>query len=162
LFKTLPSEVVAVIREFRVCEFSTMGKDGTPVTWPVATLYRPEEGWFLLTTTIGFPQKALNIRRNPRVSLLFSDPTGSGLENPPAVLIQGDATAPDEIVTAVDGLEDYWRTSIFGRQPSSAMISGNSLMRRLMDFYYMRILIYVVPKALYWWPEGNFLQPAHR
>lgn len=162
MFKTLPPEVEAVIREFRVCEFSTMAKDGTPLTWPLAALYQPEQNRFLLTTSIGLPQKAFNIRRNRRVSLLFSDPTGSGLKNPPAVLVQGDAVAPDEIVTAVDGIEDYWRESIFSRQPASEMISGNGLMRKLMDWYYMRILISVTPTALFWWPQGDFTQSAQQ
>ena len=162
MFKDLPVEVESVIREFRVCEFSTMAKDGTPITWPLAARYQPDQGRFLLTTSIGLPQKAFNIRRNSRVSLLFSDPTGSGLENPPSVLIQGQATAPDEIVTAVDGIEDYWRESIFSRQPSSEMISGNGLMRKLMDWYYMRILISVTPTVLFWWPKSDFTQPAQQ
>lgn len=33
------------------------------------------------------------------MSLLFSEPTGSGITEPGAVLIQGDATAEDRIVT---------------------------------------------------------------
>lgn len=158
MFKALPSEVESVIRAFRVCEFSTMAKDGTPVTWPLGAYYQPEHNRFLLTTSIGLPQKAFNIRRNPHVSLLFSDPTGSGLENPPAVLVQGDAIAPDEIVVSVDGIEDYWRETIFSRQPASKMFSSNVLMRKLMDQYYMRILISVTPTALYWWPKGDFTQ----
>jgi hypothetical protein len=38
----------------------------------------------LITTSIAFPQKAFNIRRDARVALLFSDPTGSGLNRAPA------------------------------------------------------------------------------
>ena len=162
MFKNLPVEVESVIREFRVCEFSTMAKDGTPITWPLAVRYQPEQGRFLLTTSIGLPQKAFNIRRNPRVSMLFSDSTGSGLKKPPSVLIQGDAKAPDEIITAVDGIEDYWRESIFSRQPASEMISGYGLTRKLMDWYYMRILISVTPTALFWWPQSDFAEPARK
>ena len=93
----LPPEVEGVFQKFRTCEFSTLARDGTPITWPLVTLWRPEEQRFVLTTSIGLPQKAFNIRRDPRVSLLFSDPTASGLDKPPAVLVQGDAEAPDEI-----------------------------------------------------------------
>jgi hypothetical protein len=35
----------------------------------------PERGQILLTTGIGFAVKAANVRRDGRVSLLFSDPT---------------------------------------------------------------------------------------
>jgi hypothetical protein len=162
MFKDLPPEVESVFREFRVCEFSTMAKDGTPITWPVSALYQPEQDRFLLTTSIGLPQKAFNIRRNPHVSLLFSDPTGSGLENPPAVLVQGDAIAPDKIVASVNGLEEYWRDSIFSRQPAGEMLSSNALMRKVMDQHYMRILISVTPTALFWWPKGDFTQPPQQ
>jgi hypothetical protein len=38
------------------------------------------------------PERA---RRNPKVCLFFSDPVGSGLNNPPIVLVQGLATVRD-------------------------------------------------------------------
>jgi hypothetical protein len=165
LIDSLPPEAQAVLREFRTCEFTTLTKDGTPSTWPVSARYLPDEKRFLLTTSIGYPQKAFNIRRNPRVSLLFSNPTASGLTNPPSVLIQGDATAEDKVVTSmntVNGLRQYWRETIFQRQPATAVISSNPLMRHMMDWYYMRLIIYVVPRAVYWWPAGDFSQPARR
>src|ERR687895_1286440 len=114
----LPPEVEAVLREFRTCEMSTLARDGAPITWPTLPFWRPEEGRFLITTSIGLPHKAFNIRHNPRVSLLFSNPTASGLTNPPAVLVQGDAEAPDEVSTSVEGFEDELREA-FRRQPPS-------------------------------------------
>ena len=123
----LPPEVQSVLQEFRTCEFTTLSKGGKPVTWPVSARYLPDQGRFLLTTSIGLSQKIFHIRRNPRVSLLFSNPTASGLVHPASVLIQGDATAEDEIATSVngrDGLREYWRDTIFRRQPASAMFSG--------------------------------------
>ena len=88
---SIPAEVEAVFREFRTCEFTTLARDGTPITWPMLPFWRPDTGQFMTTTSIGLPDKAFNIRRDPRVSLLFSDPTGSGLDNPPTVLVQGHA-----------------------------------------------------------------------
>lgn len=156
----LPPDVTAVFREFRTCEFSTIGRDGTPVAWPTSARYLPEQGQFLLTTSIAFSQKAINIRRNPHVALLFSNPTASGLVNPPAVLVQGIAAAPDKITTSVTGLEDYWRDTIFRRQPASRLYSSNALMRYLTDWYYMRLVITVRPRIIRWWPSGDFSQPA--
>ncbi len=75
----LPPEVEAVFLEFRTCEMSTLARDGAPITWPTLPFWRPHEGRFLITTSIGLPHKAFNVRRNPRVALLFSDPTASGL-----------------------------------------------------------------------------------
>lgn len=153
----LPPEVEEAFREFRTCEFSTVARDGTPITWPLVTLWRSEEGRFVLTTSIGLPQKAFNVRRDPRVSLLFSDPTASGLENPPAVLVQGDAEAPDEIRTSPNHLPEYWRR-LFEIQPAGKMYGSNRLMRYLMDWYYMRLYISVRPRRILFWPDGDFTQ----
>ena len=148
-------EVLATLREFRTCEFTTLSKNGTPVTWPVAARYLPEHGHFVLTTSIGLPQKAYNIRRNSRVALLFSDPTASGLHEPATVLVQADAEAPDHVVTDMEGLEDYWRENLFSRQPAGKFYSTNPLTRYLMDWYYMRIVIVARPHRIMWWPKGD-------
>lgn len=162
LIDLLPPEARAVVQEFRTCEFTTLTKDGTPSTWPVSARYLADQQRFLLTTSIGLPNKVFHIRRNPKVALLFSNPTGSGLSRPPAVLVQGDAVVGDQVVTSfteVDGLRDYWLENIVGRQPASAMFSSG-LMRGMMDWYYMRLIIYIRPRAVYWWPNGDFSQPA--
>lgn len=63
---SLPPEVDEVFREFRTREFSTLARDRTPTTWLLVTLRRPERRRFVLTTSIGMPQKTFNIRRDPR------------------------------------------------------------------------------------------------
>jgi general stress protein 26 len=110
----IPPELEEVFREFRTCDLSTLARDGTPVTWPITPFYQPDKRRFTIFSSIGAPQKVFNIRRNPRVSLLFSDPTASGLIEPPAILIQGDAEAPDEIITLGPQLEDVARV-LFSR-----------------------------------------------
>jgi len=151
----LPQDVEAVLREFRTCELTTLARDGTPITWPTSALYQSKKGRFLIGTSIGLPQKAFNIRRNPRVSLLFADSTGSGLSDPPAVLVQGDAEAPDEIVTLDEETEELARVG-FSRQPVGKMYSSNALLRYLFDWYYMRLLILVRPRRIVWWDHGDF------
>jgi len=151
----LPAQVQDVFREFRTCELSTLARDGTPISWPTLPFYRPASGVFLITTSIALPQKVFNIRRNPRVSMLFSDLTGSGLVDPPAVLVQGDAIAPDEILTSIDGFEKEVRMAI-RRQPSGAIYSSNPLMRYYFDWYFMRLLITVTPKRILWWERADF------
>lgn len=158
---SLPAEIETVFREFRTCEFTTLSRDGTPITWPVLPFYRPREGCFLITTSIGLPQKVFNVRRNPRVSLLFSEPTGSNLQSPPAVLVQGTAEAPDQIGTAVKGLEDELRM-VFERQPAAAMYSSNPITRYFFDWYYMRLLIAVVPHRVFYWPDRDFGRIAEK
>lgn len=160
--QTLPADVLATIREFRVCELSTLTQNGTPITWPVAARYFPDQNEFLFTTSISLRTKANNIARNPKVGLLFSDPTGSGLSNPPYVMVKGNATVLDGVhvsTDAVDGLEEYWLESIFKRQPDTAIISSNAVMRWLMDWYYMRLVMRIVPVSFAWWENGDMSKP---
>ena len=152
---TIPPDIEKVFREFRTCEFATLARDGTPIVWPTTPLYLAERGQFLITASIGLSRKVTNIRRNPHVSMLFSNPTGSGLTHAPAVLVQGDAISPDEVYTWSEDLEVFWRH--LGRlQPASRMFSSNPVTRYLMDWYYMRLLIYITPRHIRWWPEGDF------
>ncbi|KMO96100.1 pyridoxamine 5'-phosphate oxidase family protein [Streptomyces roseus] len=131
-----------VLDAYRTCEFATLAKDGTPLAWPTAVTRR-EDGTLLLTTSLAFSQKALNVRRDARVALLFSDPTGSGLDPAPQLFVSGLAECPDQIMTGPRGAEEYWRT-LFERQPHSrAYLSAP--MRPLMSWYYLRLLITVVP-----------------
>lgn len=156
----IPPELETIFREFRTGEFSTLAKDGTPITWPITPFYQPEQGHFLVATSIGTPQKAFNIRRNPRVSLFFSDPTASGLIDPPAVLVQGDAEVSDEVRTWTAELDEFARV-LFLRQPVGEMYSSNFLLRYLFDWYYMRLFIYVTPRRILWWEHGDFSRVPH-
>lgn len=151
----LPPEVEHVFEEFRTCELSTLARDGTPITWPTLPFWYSAEKRFTITASIGLAQKALNVRRNPRVSLLFSNPTASGLENPPAVMVQGDAEAPDEIETSVAGFEEELR-KVYPRQPASRLYGNDPLTRRFMDWYFMRLMIHVTPRRILWWPGADF------
>jgi Pyridoxamine 5'-phosphate oxidase len=137
----LPHDLAA----YRTCEFATLAKDGTPITWPAAVLPQAN-GTLTLTTSLGFPQKAFNIRRDGRVALLFSDPTGSGLQDPAQVLVQGTATCPDRVVTSPGDLTAYW-SMLFDRQPSCRAYL-NPLMRPLVDWYFMRLVITVTPEQV--------------
>jgi hypothetical protein len=119
--------------------------------------WRHEEGRFLINDSIGLPHKAFNVRRNPQVSLLISDPTASGLTDPPAALVRGDAESPDEVTASVEGFEDELRRA-FCRQPASGFYSGNPIARCLCDWYYMRLVIHVTPRRILWWPEDDFWQ----
>ncbi|MFI9645613.1 pyridoxamine 5'-phosphate oxidase family protein [Streptomyces sp. NPDC052040] len=141
----LDSAPLDVLDAYRTCEFVTLGRDGTPLAWPTAVLRR-EDGTLLLSTSLAFAQKALNIRRDGRVALLFSDPTGSGLDRPPHLHVVGRAACPDEIMTGPQGAEEYWRM-LFERQPHSRSYLSLPL-RRLMDWYYLRLLITVTPEQV--------------
>lgn len=138
-------EIDSAVDAYRTCEFATLSKDGIPLTWPTSAK-RQDDGTFLITTSLGFPQKAFNIRRDSRVALLFSEPTGSGLANPAQVFVTGTAVCPDDVVTSPAGLESYW-AMLFERQPSSRAYLIPPF-RWLMDWYYQRLLITITPTSV--------------
>jgi hypothetical protein len=152
------ADVSRVIGQYRTCELATVGRSGTPIAWPAVTLYRPDEGTFVITTSIGLPQKAYNVRRNPKVALLFSDPTGSGLSGMPEVLVQGVATCPDAVVATPAGLEEYW-TRVFKRQPLGRLYGSNALGRWLMSWYYQRLVITVAVTEVHTRPSLSTSDP---
>ncbi|MGW0858435.1 pyridoxamine 5'-phosphate oxidase family protein [Streptomyces sp. NPDC002690] len=142
---TLDEAPLEVLDAYRTCEFATLSRDGTPAAWPTA-VRRGEDGTLLLTTSLAFAQKALNVRRDGRVALLFSDPTGSGLTDAPQILVTGRAECPEEVRSGPEGAEDYWRM-LFERQPHSrSYVSAPA--RWTMDWYYLRLLITVTPERV--------------
>ena len=146
----------SVLDGYRTCEFATLAKDGTPLAWPTSPL-RQQDGTLLITTSIGLAQKALNVRRDGRVALLFSDPTGSGLSAPAQIFIAGNAQC-SELTTSPAGLEDYW-SMLYRRQPSSRAYTLPGV-RSLMDWYYMRLLITVTPERVLERPSGSATRPT--
>jgi hypothetical protein len=144
-----------VLAAYRTCELATLTRSGTPVAWPAVCWFDRGASELVLTTSIGLPRKAFNVRRDPRVALLFSDPTGSGRTDLPQVLVQGTARCPDQIRTSPRGLETYWR-ELWRRQPGSASYGSTTLDRWLFDFYYMRLVITVSPTAV------TTREPLHR
>jgi hypothetical protein len=137
----------AVLDEYRTCELATMTRGGVPVAWPAVCDIAPAGDRIVLTTSIAFPQKAFNIRRDPRVALLFSDPTGTGRTDLPHVLVRGTATCPATIHTGTGGLDEYWRR-LSVRQPASTVYGRTAIGRRLFDWYYMRLVITVTPREV--------------
>jgi Pyridoxamine 5'-phosphate oxidase len=146
-----------VLDAYRTCEFATLTRDGTPLAWPVSPFRQPD-GTLLVTTSIAFAQKALNVRRDGRVALLFSDPTGSGLDAPVQIFVSGSAVCSELPTTSPAGQEEYW-SMLFWRQPSSRSYTLPGI-RSLMDWYYTRLLITVTPEQARERPPGSAARPA--
>src|SRR5690349_10972297 len=155
----LPSEVEAVLNKFLAAEVTTVNKAGQPLTWPNVAYYDQPEGRIVVTSSVAFPTKALIARRNPKIAVLFSDPTGSGLSDPPAVLVQGDATVADMIGPEWERLSVAIFKESVRRQPSSRQYVGNPLARKLFEFYFQRIAVVMQPRRILTWPQGDFRQP---
>src|SRR3954452_17677039 len=81
-------------------ELTTVDGRGQPITWPVTPYYHPGSECIDVTTALGFPKKARDAARNPKVAMLFSDPTGSGIARAPMLLVQGTVVVDDEDLDA--------------------------------------------------------------
>lgn len=149
---SLPTDVQAVFDRFITTELTTVDRSGQPITWPVTPYYSPGEPCIDVCTGLGYPKKANDARANPLVALLFSDPTGSRLEQPPTVLVQGSAEVDDEDLEA--NRERYARESV-EKLPGIAELTPPAPVRRMLDWYYARIYIHVRPERVYVWPSGD-------
>jgi hypothetical protein len=99
---------------------------------------------------LGHPAKAYHARRDPRVALLFSDATGSGIERPSMVLVQGLAAVDDDDLAEnraryLRDLED--KPTGGGSPPAGA--------GRRFDWYFTRIYLHVRPVRVLVWLEGD-------
>jgi hypothetical protein len=149
---SLPDAVCAVFDRFVTTEYTTIDRRGQPITWPVTPYHRREQGCIDVTTGLGYPKKALDARANPKVALLFSDPTGSGLESPPMVLVQGTASVDDDDLDA--NRERYWEEAA-EKLPATRDMHPPKPLRSWFDWYYTRIYVHVRPERVYVWPAGD-------
>jgi hypothetical protein len=150
---TLPREVQDVFARFITTEYTTVDQSGQPVTWPVTPYYSPGDPHIDITTGLGYPKKANQVRRNPHVSLLFSDSTGSGLERPPSVLVQGTAEMDDRDLKA--NRERYSRESQ-EKLPGVKKMLPPKPIQGLFEWYFTRIYVHVRPERVYVWQEADF------
>ncbi len=146
---SLPPEIQAVFEKFVTTEFTTIDAKGQPITWPLTPYYKPGDPCIDVTTGLGYPKKANDARANPKVAMLFSDPTGCGLDDPPMVLVQGTADVDDRDLTA--NRERYDR-ELAAKLPATKEMAPPAFMKRFLEWYYTRIYVHVRPERLYFWP----------
>jgi hypothetical protein len=149
---TLPQEVRDAFDRFITCEFTTVDASKQPITWPVTPYYRQGDPTIDVTTGLGYPKKADDAARHPSVGLLFSDPTGSGLDRDTRVLVQGTAEIDDADLEA--NAERYLRESI-EKLPATKKMHPPKPLRQLLTWYYARIYIKVRPERVFVWADGD-------
>ena len=152
---TLPADVRDAFESFVTCELTTVDAAKQPITWPVTPYYDQGGPTIDVTTGLGYPKKADDAARHPSVALLFSDPTGSGIDSGLRVLVQGTATVDDMDLKA--NAERY--TSESGvKLPATKKMNPPKPIRPMFNWYYARIYIKVRPERVFVWPEGDLAQ----
>jgi hypothetical protein len=148
----VPAELRTVFDRFYTTEYVTVDGRGQPIAWPV-TPYPHDDGSCIdVTTGIGYPKKARDAERNPKVALLFSEPHGSGLDEPPMVLVQGMARVDEDDLAA--NRERYRREGKIKLPKASEKLPPPAL-DRFMSWYVDRIYVHVVPQRVLVWPKGD-------
>src|SRR3954447_191434 len=122
------------------------------MTWPVTAYYTRGGEVISVTTGLGYPKKADDAAGNPQVALLFSDPTGSGIEDAPMVLVQGTADVDDRDLEA--NAARYWAES-GEKLPATKAMHPPAFIRKGLGWYYTRIYVHVRPERVWVWPDGN-------
>ena len=149
---TLPGELREVFDRFITTEYVTVDRRGQPIAWPVTPYHHVEEGCIDVTTGLGYPKKARDAEVDPHVALLFSDPKGSGMSDPPMVLVQGTASVDDRDLEA--NRERYERESA-AKLPAAQKGQPPGFLRRFFSWYYTRIYVHVRPERVFVWPDGD-------
>jgi hypothetical protein len=149
---SFPPELAQAAERFLTTEFVTIDDAGRPIAWPVTPYFRQDDDCIDVSTGVGYPKKADDAARNPRVALLFSDPTGSGLADAPTVLVQGIARVDDEDLEANSR---RFERELAEKLPALAALAPRDPLRRLFSWYYHRIYLHVRPERVYVWPGGD-------
>ncbi|HVL06234.1 MAG TPA: hypothetical protein VM388_09600 [Acidimicrobiales bacterium] len=136
---------------FATSEYASLTRAGEPVTWPLTPFAGEDAATIDVSTGLTYPLKAERARREPRVALSFSNPLGSGLDDPPTMVVQGLATVRDADLRANSAR--YLRES--ARKLPAAYAKMPDFMLARMAWYWTRIWIEVTPRRILWWPEGR-------
>jgi hypothetical protein len=135
-----------VFERFVTAELTTIDRHGRPSTWPVVPFHTP--GSLAVTTAIGMPRKAEQARADPRVALLFSDATGSGIDRPSMVLVQGTALVDDD---DLDVNRRRYRADTAAKPTAPREAPRGDR----FDWYFTRIYIHIEPERVCVWRDGD-------
>ena len=143
----IPGWVGDVFDHYLTCEFTTVA-NGRPVTFPLLYFYEADSGKFTVTSSILFSKKVEHMKEDPKVSLLFSNPEGSGIGKQ-AILVQGIAHCDDS------DLDHGWERFLPHWRKKEPYIDAFLAEREKFGWFWKRIVIQVEPKKIMAWKNGN-------
>ena len=145
-----PNWVQNVFEKYLICEFTSID-NGKPVTFPM--LFFHDQDKFFVTSSILFSKKIEHLKKNPKVSILFSNPEGSGVEKH-VVLVQGVAKTDDS------DLDHGWEKFLPMWRMKEPYIDGFLAAREQFAWFWKRIVVEVEPRKIRAWKNGDTSKPA--
>lgn len=143
----VPDWVRDVFERYLICEFTTISNN-KPVTFPLLFFHDPNSGKFTVTSSILFSKKISHMKKNPKVSLLFSNPEGSSVGKH-AILVQGTAHCDDS------DLDHGWERFLPQWRKKEPYIDAFLAEREKFGWFWKRIVVQVEPKRITAWRDGN-------
>jgi hypothetical protein len=153
---SLPDPVQEAFERFVTTEFTTVDRRQQPITWPLVPYYSTGSPTIDVNTGLGYPKKADDAKRHPRVAMLFSEPHGSGIKSGIQVLVQGIAEVDEE---NLDANRERYAREIAAKLPATVKMHPPKFIQRQLNWYYTRIYIKVRPERVFVWPEGDVTRP---
>jgi PPOX class probable F420-dependent enzyme len=144
------AEVKAFVEECRSMIVATNGKSGFP---HLTTLWFAQVDGAYVFETYGASQKVVNLRRDPRVSLLWE--AGEAYDELRGVTVEGKA----EIVDEGQRLIDLMRAVVARNTPQ---ISGEMLEKHVAGMARKRVAIVVRPHKTISWDHRKLAPAAGR
>ncbi|HET8568958.1 MAG TPA: pyridoxamine 5'-phosphate oxidase family protein [Candidatus Limnocylindria bacterium] len=147
-----------IIGSYKLAELVTLTRDGSPVCWPM--LPGLERGRIVFSTGYLYPTKARNAQRDPRVAVLFSDPSASGrCDDDPLVLVQGRAEVLDR---DIQRNTERYVDQLMRKATAFRLMLSVPWIRHAMAGYLARIWIEVVPDRQDVWARADAPPPSLR
>jgi general stress protein 26 len=152
---SLPKQAEDVIDNALVCVLTCINKKGKPVAHPMLPLYDRNSGKIYFTSSVLFSRKLRYIKRNPKVSVLFSNKKYIRSDVFHVVLVKWDAKIiEDDIHHGWEKLLPLWRK----KEP---YIDQYLKQRIAIPLFWERVIIEVTPRRVYLWENGDILrEPA--
>ena len=143
----LPTELRPVLERSITAQYTSLTRALAPMMVTITPFVADDRATLDVYTGLTYPTKAERARRNPKVSLLYCDPVGSGLDQPPVVLVQGLATVRDADVQA--NTDRYVRLAM--AKTPAAFKGQPKFLLRTGAWYFAAIWVQVTPMRIWWW-----------
>jgi nitroimidazol reductase NimA-like FMN-containing flavoprotein (pyridoxamine 5'-phosphate oxidase superfamily) len=132
-----------------VCEFTALSQSGRPITHPLIPLYDQNEGKLYVTSSVLFSKKLDHIRKNPKVSALFSNKAALCVSPYRIVLVKGQARINEE------DIHHGWETLLPIWRKKEPYIDKLVKMRYALPLFWERSVVEISPTKVYFWPDGD-------
>jgi len=146
---TLLEEAEQVMKGALVCVLTYINENGEPVSHPMLPLYDAEAKKLYFTSSVLFSKKLEEIKKNGKISVLFSGRNYIKSEKYHVVHVKGDAVVKDT------DLSNAWLNLLPLWKEKEPYIERFLKQRYALPLFWERAVIEVTPSEVSLWREGD-------